>query len=154
MKRCFDLLTEIKDDIWKYNDEGKFIVVSTNGFVKKKEPNAGCCVMGKGIALQAKLRFPNLPKALGDNISANGNRPFVFLAERIITFPVKNNWWEKASVQLIDSSCRRLLDILQLHNQFPIQSQIITFPIYIPHVGCMNGGLDWERDVKPIFESY
>ncbi|NRH21578.1 hypothetical protein HOO68_06065 [Candidatus Gracilibacteria bacterium] len=26
--------------------------------------------------------------------------------------------------------------------------------MYLPHVGCGNGGLDWKTDVRPVIEQY
>jgi hypothetical protein len=66
------------------------ICVTTNGYVKKN----GRCAMGRGIALQAKKKYPNLPYRLGERILSSGNQVYHFsmaLEEEfnIITFPVK-----------------------------------------------------------------
>ena len=56
----------IKDNIWKYHktDATSFIVITTNGFVKKN----GECVMGRGIAQQTRDKFPGFAKKLGTAI--------------------------------------------------------------------------------------
>lgn len=138
-------MQEVKGDIWNYYDKGNWIVIPTNGTVKAN----GEAVMGRGLALRAKLKFPQLPFALGRFINAYGNVVFVsnlqgkgFKAIRLITFPVKNHWKETASLHLIERSCNQLVYVAPQN-----------FPIYLPRVGCGNGRLDWE-DVKPILERY
>ena len=130
-------MKEITGDIWDYRKQG-YVVVTTNGFVKAN----GDCVMGRGIALQARNRFKGLAKALGTKINEGGNRVHVFESYKIITFPVKEVWWEPAKQWLIQRSCQQLLNCLNDR----------TDKAFIPHAGCQNGKLDWETQVKPIFE--
>lgn len=131
----------IKDDIWKYDQEG-YIIVTTNGFIKSN----GECVMGAGIAQQAKIKYPKLPKELGTMIKQYGNVPFAFYGAHIITFPVKDVWWEKADLNLIEQSCIHLKLLL-------LKEVESTWKIYMPKVGCGNGQLDW-KDVEPIIENH
>lgn len=132
-------MKEVKNDIWSLWEKGYFIVIPTNGIVKKNGEN----VMGKGLALQAKNKFPTLPKSLGAVIKLSGNVVVRFNEWRIITFPTKHDWREKASLELIERSCIDLVNILDVSGT--------KTPVYIPKVGCGYGNLDWE-DVKPILE--
>lgn len=134
-------MQEIQNDIWSFWEKGFWIVIPTNGFVKKN----GECVMGRGLALQAKERFPELPSKLGDRIKEYGNVVFTFSDYHIITFPVKTVWWNIASLELIKYSCLSLREI------FKYNLSGIPLPLYLPRVGCGNGKLDW-KDVKPILE--
>jgi len=135
------LVKEIQGNIWELRREGKYIVIPTNGFIK----NTGECVMGRGLAFQAKVKFPNLPKELGDRIKIYGNVVFVWTKYRLITFPVKRVWWEKADIELIEKSCEQLREIFKLNlSGLPV-------PVYLPRVGCGNGKLNWS-DVKPILD--
>ena len=61
----------------------------------------------------------------------------------VLTFPVKNNWWEKADLKLIEQSCQELADTCDFFKP----------PFYMVRPGCGNGGLDW-KEVKPILEKY
>jgi hypothetical protein len=138
-------LREVLGDIWNYHEEGHWIVITTNGTVKKN----GEAVMGRGIAKQAVKKFLSLPKQLGDEIGEWGNRVFFFKKERIITLPVKKNWWEKADIELIEWRVKDLVDwvdIICKHRESIV-------PIYMVRPGCGNGGLDW-KDIKPICEKY
>lgn len=137
-------MKEITGDIWHFHSEGNFIVISTNGFVK----NNGQNVMGRGVALQAAQRFPNLAAELGVKIKEDGNQVYCFREYRIITFPVKHTWFESADIDLIKKSTEQLLKLSQHLAMLNVVTQI-----YLPLVGCGNGKLLW-KDVKPILEEY
>lgn len=121
---------------------GNWVVIPTNGFVKVN----GECVMGRGVAQQAARMFPWLPLMLGTQLRKTGNKLYLFeditRGYRLITFPVKHNWWEKADLDLIRTSTKELGSIKSLWSG-----------VYLPHVGCGNGQLDWA-DVQPILEEY
>jgi len=101
---------EISGNIWDYYDKGNWIVITTNGTIKQN----GECVMGRGVALDAKIRFPEFPLKLGYMIEHAGNIVADFPKYRIITFPVKNNWFEKADINLIEKSCRALKELMRV----------------------------------------
>ena len=138
-------LKEIEGNIWDYYNKGNWIVITTNGTVKKD----GTCVMGRGVALQAKRKYDWLPDELGRRIKNYGNKVYFFTESRLITLPVKHNWWEKADINLIESS---LLDLVRLIEWCKEYSPI-KVPIYMVRPGCSNGRLDW-KDVKPVLEKY
>jgi hypothetical protein len=78
-------MQEVLNDIWKLHKLGFWIVIPTNGFIR----NDGTCVMGRGLALQASIKFPNMPKELGNMLQQYGNLIFAFPEYRLFTFPVK-----------------------------------------------------------------
>lgn len=133
-------MIEVTGNLWMYPADVR--VITTNGTIKKN----GECVMGRGCAAEAKQMFPWLPKMLGDDIKARGNRPHHFkpsdYREDIWTFPVKHNWMEKADLELIRASAQYLANIFS----HPEESETI---VVLPRPGCGNGQLKWE-DVKPI----
>lgn len=133
-------MKEVFGNIWDFHDRGYQIVITTNGFVKKN----GECVMGRGIALQAKERFPDIARTLGQIISEAGSQVWL-LPHRLISFPVKHNWWEKAELKLVETSCKQLLKA--------VDRGVISSPVYLVRPGCKNGRLDW-KDVKPILEKH
>lgn len=141
-------MKEVEGNIWDFYDQGYWIVITTNGTVKKN----GEAVMGRGVALQATIRFPKLARELGNRIKGcpmpygeytEGNKVKVFHQYRILTFPVKHNWYERADLTLIEESCRQLREA----------SHGVQHETYIVRPGCGNGGLNW-RDVKSILEKY
>ena len=125
------------------------VCVTTNGVVKKN----GCAVMGAGIAKQANMSFNGLTQDLGGLLLQYGNRVYDmgFRKDnvtgnwiRIITFPTKHHWREKSDLELIKTSAEQLIDICN--------GRGIT-TCYLPCPGCTNGGLNWERQVKPLLDS-
>jgi len=137
-------MKEIIGDLWDYKDKG-YIVITTNGIVNAQDE----CVMGRGTALQAKTRFKGLAKRIGDNIRLHGNHVDLFLTAegvKIITFPVKHHWAEKADISLIKRSIKELVDLVV--NECGEKSLI-----FMPRPGCGNGGLNWEA-IKPILQRY
>lgn len=131
-------MKEVFGDIWDYHNKGNWVVVSTNGTVRTD----GACVMGRGIALQAKQKFPKLPHELGENIQSKGNQVYVFDTYQIITVPVKHHYWERADLSLIEEGVRYL-------SLLPVE----LGDVYLPRLGCGNGKLDWN-DVRPVLEKY
>ena len=125
----------IRENLWDIYEKGEYIAITTNGFVKKN----GEAVMGAGCAKECAERFPWFPKMLGDCLNRQGN--IVHRFGRILTFPVKHDWFDKADLELIRSS---MVDLV-------LEADRIDLPIYLPKPGCGNGKLKWE-DVEPIIK--
>jgi len=109
-------------------------------------------VMGKGIALQFKRKWPANAKAYEaacKRIEVVPGKMFVFdnggLVEPkfIINFPTKRHWRQPSQMSDIDAG---LVDLIAQVKLLGIQS------IAIPPLGCGNGGLDWEH-VRPRIEA-
>ena len=110
-------------------------------------------VMGKGIALQFKERYPanfkeyarqcrmglvQIGKMLvTKDISLDGETI-------IINFPTKTDWFKKSQYSYIEEGLEDLVRVIEENN---IKS------IAIPPLGCGNGGLRWEK-VKALMEQY
>lgn len=110
-------------------------------------------IMGKGIALQFKERFPlnyklyrkackNLELVPGKLLIVH--EPTLDGQRIIVNFPTKTDWKQKSSYAYIESGLKELVRI--------IEEEHIT-SIAIPPLGCGNGGLQWEK-VRPIMEMY
>lgn len=152
-------MIEAYGDIWDHAEDYDIIVVTTNGFTK----NNGEAVMGRGIALEAKSRYPNLPAKLGTLLKKYGNHVFriEYPNQIIITFPVKPEygpygepgWRARADMELIKRSTSELVDVLtQMLRIGRFDGKMhLGFKVLMPRPGCGNGGLKWE-DVKPIIE--
>lgn len=133
-------MIELTGNLWDWDADAT--VITTNGSVRRD----GYAVMGRGVARQAAIRYPNLPLRLGHMIAAVGNHVVMFggYDRWIITFPVKLNWNEPAIPELIARSCTELV------------KQIDSLPgwenIVLPRPGCGNGHLQWS-DVRPILQA-
>jgi hypothetical protein len=139
-------MKEITGDIWNHHAKGEWIVITTNGSVNK----SGECVMGRGVALQAKKKFPPLARILGDAIKRGGNKVHVLQGFRLITFPVKHQWFEMADLELIKKSAEQLKDwhwfLFQGSKLSPEEQKI-----YLVRPGAGNGHRTWE-EVKAVIE--
>lgn len=136
-------MIEVRGNIWDYYNKGDWIVITTNGTVK----TGGACVMGRGVAKEARDKFPKLQYDLGSLIKDFGNEVYRLDEYRVISFPVKYNWWEKADVKLIEESCKQLIIAVGF------ASGLLHEEVCMVRPGCGNGQLDW-KDVKPILEKY
>ncbi|SEL62697.1 O-acetyl-ADP-ribose deacetylase (regulator of RNase III), contains Macro domain [Chitinophaga rupis] len=108
-------------------------------------------VMGKGIALQFKERFPEnykLYKKAAEEKKLETGKVLIIPTNRmddvkwIINFPTKKHWRNPSKLEYITSG---LDDLVKVINEYQIKS------IAVPPLGCGNGGLDW-KEIKPIIE--
>lgn len=108
-------------------------------------------VMGKGIALQFKNKWPANFTAYAAACKAGQVRPgrmFVFDSgglvkpNFIINFPTKDHWRGSSKIEFIRDG---LVDLVAQVKRLGIRS------IAVPPLGCGNGGLDWA-DVRPLIE--
>lgn len=106
-------------------------------------------VMGKGIALQFKRRFPQMFKdyaAACRRGEVQIGRMFVCSAEQlegpqwIVNFPTKRHWRHPSKLEYIEAG---LDDLVRVLAEYEIKS------IAIPPLGAGNGGLHWN-DVEPL----
>ena len=108
-------------------------------------------VMGKGIALQFKNKWPDNFELYHAACRAGEVRPgkmFVFNAGAyakphfIINFPTKDHWRNNSKLAFIKDGLRDLVAQVQ---KLGIRS------IAVPSLGCGHGGLNWA-EVKPLIE--
>lgn len=106
-------------------------------------------VMGKGIALMFKERFPINTAAYEEACAAkevHTGRMFVTDTDElmgtrwIINFPTKQHWRGKSRMEWIEEG---MADLKRVIKELGIRS------IAIPPLGAGNGGLDWAA-VKPV----
>lgn len=109
-------------------------------------------VMGKGIALQFKNKWPVNFSQYAAACKAKQVRPGkMFIHDSgglvkpnyIINFPTKDHWRGSSKIEFIRDG---LTDLVAQVQRLGINS------IAIPPLGCGNGGLDWDV-VKPMIES-
>lgn len=110
-------------------------------------------VMGKGVALQFKRRYPDNYRAYAAACKAGEvqiGRMFVTELPPtldsgprfIVNFPTKKHWRGGAKLEFIQAG---LQDLTQVVQERRIRS------IAMPALGCGNGGLLWH-DVRPVIE--
>ena len=109
-------------------------------------------VMGKGIALMFKERFPDNFDAYAAACREDKVRiGEMFVTENrefdgprwIVNFPTKTHWRTKTKPEWIETGLIALVGVIR-------ENEIRS--IALPPLGCGNGGLDWG-DVRPLVES-
>lgn len=130
-------------DIWEAKSQD-WICITTNQVVKSN----GELVMGKGIALEAAQRYPDIAKIWAkerplDKVFGwkDGTKP------GLIRFPTKIHWRDPSPLFLVTHSIQQLCIFLNDLGREP------GGKILLPPVGCGNGGLKLT-DVEPILDKY
>lgn len=113
--------------------------------------------MGKGIAYQFKLKFPENNKAYikackDKTLHVGTIHTFVENGITIVNFPTKDKWRENSKISYIETALDVLVERLPKLN---VKS------VAIPPLGCGNGGLDWQtvkeliqKKLKPIADDF
>lgn len=98
-------------------------------------------VMGKGIALEFKKRFPDMMKDYKNRCAAKlmrPGKPYLFedlIGTSILNFPTKNHWRSPSKLEDIMDGIEHFKSH---YKDWGIES------IAFPPLGCGNGGLDWK----------
>ena len=145
-------MREMQVNLWEamHYPDTSAICITTNGTIKRN----GEAVLGRGTALEAQRKWPGLPRALGNwlKTTVHTSTPHLFIVPKhsfldqpvdLVCFPVKYQWHERASLELIAHSCRALQESCDLFGW----SQV-----YLPRPGCGNGQRSWA-EVFPIVET-
>lgn len=106
-------------------------------------------VMGKGIALSFKKRYPEMfnkyRMACEKNRLTIGRLMLWYGADHwVLMFPTKENWRKPSRIEYIEKG---LMTFKAKYADYNITS------IAFPKLGCGNGELDWN-EVKPLMEKY
>lgn len=107
-------------------------------------------VMGKGIAKDFKKVYPEMfakYQMLCERDMFQVGQLWLYKTERkwILNFPTKKHWRSKSKIEYIELGLKKFVDT---YAEKGITS--ISFPM----LGCGNGGLNWEKEVRPLMERY
>lgn len=132
-----------RGDMWSQFGMGGLFMLTTNPIIKRD----GSVVMGRGIALQAKKRFPKLPFDFARQLTRRLGRglPKVgtigrYGGQAVGYFMVKRHWQHPAELSIIADSVTALI---------PFSRQYSIVNLNFPGIG--NGKLKRE-DVLPLLE--
>ena len=106
--------------------------------------------MRAGIALEFALRYPKMYEAYVrdcDSGFVKTGKTFLYVSDgqKILNFPTKDDYKEPSLLDYLIDGLRYFEEHYKEYN-----AQSIAFPL----LGCTNGGLDFEKEVKPIMLEY
>jgi O-acetyl-ADP-ribose deacetylase (regulator of RNase III) len=107
-------------------------------------------VMRAGIALEFALRYPKMYEAYvqdcqSGKVKIGKTYLYVCDGQKILNFPTKDDYKEPSLMEyLVDG----LKFFVEHYKEYCAKS--IAFPL----LGCTNGGLDFEKEVKPLMLEY
>lgn len=106
-------------------------------------------VMGAGLALEFKKRFPNMFAEYQEACKTRALTVGKLLIhhtspKKIISFPTKDDWRQPSKLEYIESG---LLYLVNNYKAWKLES------VALPKLGCGLGGLDWP-DVEKLITKY
>ncbi|EGO8127785.1 phosphatase [Enterococcus faecalis] len=107
-------------------------------------------VMGKGIAKRFKDVYPEMYREYRDFCERGFlevGKLWIYKTENkwILNFPTKKHWRNPSKIEYIEAGLKKFVETYEERG--------IT-SISFPQLGCGNGGLNWELQVKPLMEKY
>lgn len=104
-------------------------------------------IMGKGIAYQFKIRFPENNKSYvkacrSGELKIGKIHFFTENGITVINLPTKDKWRQPSKMEYVEEGMDNLVELLP---------KLGVKKIAIPSLGCGNGGLLWEK-VKKVIE--
>ena len=107
-------------------------------------------VMGKGIAKDFKAIYPEMfaryqQLCERDQFSIGQLWPYRTPNKLVLNFPTKKHWRSPSRPEYIEAGLKTFAEKYHLYGVTSI-----SFPL----LGCGNGELDWESQVRPLMERY
>lgn len=113
-------------------------------------------VSGRGLALQFKEKFPWPQKVYETHCKVKTLKPghLLFSPTKegfvdppwVCHFATKDHWRDPSKLEWIESGLRSLQDYL-----LSVSDKVT---VALPPVGCGLGGLNWEKQVRPLVIKY
>ncbi len=107
-------------------------------------------VMGMGIAKDFKTYFPEMfvqYQRLCELGELRIGRLFYYRSahKSVLNFPTKRHWRDKSSLEILKAGLETFID---RYEEYSITS------IAFPQLGCGNGELNWDYQVRPLMERF
>ncbi len=107
-------------------------------------------VMGKGIAKDFKYFYPEMftryqQLCEADELTIGTLCYYRAHHKSVLNFPTKRHWRQRSRLEDIEAG---LVTFVNTYTEHSISS------IAFPQLGCGNGELDWEGEVRPLMEEY
>ncbi len=107
-------------------------------------------VMGKGVALEFKRLFPEMYRQYRD-LCEQGRfqvgKLWLYKSPQkwVLNFPTKKHWRAPSQAAYVEAGLQKFV---QVYSDWGIHS------VAFPPLGCGNGQLDFETQVRPLMEQY
>ncbi len=106
--------------------------------------------MGKGIAREFRSFYPEMFAAYqqaceSGDLGIGNLMLYRHTRKSVLNFPTKRHWRSPSHVEDIEAGLRKFVASYEVYG---ISS------IAFPQLGCGNGELDWESEVRPLMEQY
>lgn len=129
-----DVITEVDGNIFDADVDAIVVTVNTVG------------EMGAGIALEARLRMPEMAEAYREQCeSGRLDVGMLWLWRysdpKVLCFPTKKHWRYPSQLSYIRAGLDKLVET---YRERGLQR------IAVPHLGADRGGLDWASEVRPL----
>ncbi len=138
------MFNELTGDFWAEAEHSdvQAIVCTINTMCKKD----GTLVMGAGIAKDFCERLPWLSDRWGTRTKKMGEKTYPFVevmqgGPDIVGIHTKLDWKDPSPPKLVDRSVKQL---------YIISRALGWKKILMTRPGCGNGGLHWEKFVRPL----
>ena len=107
-------------------------------------------VMGKGVTLEFKRLFPEMYaqyRALCESGQFKVGQLWLYKTPQkwVLNFPTKQHWRAPSRLEYVEAGLKKFV---QVYDEMGIHS------IAFPPLGCGNGQLDFETQVRPLMEHY
>lgn len=107
-------------------------------------------VMGKGIAKRYKEIYPDMYKQYQkfcEQHLLDIGKLWIYKSNTkwILNFPTKKHWRNPSKIEYIEQGLKKFVET---YEEKGVSS------VSFPQLGCGNGGLDWENEVRPLMEKY
>jgi len=125
----------LENVIYNYN----VVCVPTCGYLKSN----GDGVVSSGFPERLEKIIPNLASAIGNGIKTYGNKVEAIAltkATYVVSFPIKESWYGKIDLELLERSCKQLMN-----------KTTKAYKVLIPRL--IKSGESWE-DVLIILSKY
>jgi len=132
------MITYVRTNIFESNAQVLVNTVNTVG------------VMGKGLAKEFKRLYPDMFKTYQKfceegTLTVGKLQVYKTPNKWILNFPTKANWRHPSKLEYVEQGLQKFVA-----NYERLGVKSISFPM----LGCGNGGLSWEDEVKPLMEEY
>jgi O-acetyl-ADP-ribose deacetylase (regulator of RNase III) len=107
-------------------------------------------VMGKGIAADFKRFYPRMfeqyvEMCRSKRLTVGGLHIFRTPHKTVLNFPTKKHWRDPSEIEYLEAGLQKFVSVYA--------EQGIT-SVSFPMLGTGEGGLNWEKDVRPLMEFY